>query len=165
MMKSQLRESTAYRAWRVLSEGFVAGLVAAFTVMAVFFAHDVAVTEPFHTPSILHAYFWEGAEAAAATSSNPDRAFAYAGLHLLFWAVAGIVASVALAVAESSRRSWYRIAFGATAALVCLILLAPPWQIPGIGSHHIWVGACAGGVGLALYFGRGHSLVAPPPSD
>ena len=145
-----------YRAWTVLLEGLGAGLVGGFSVMAVFYAYDLMAATPLQTPSALHAYFWEGPEAARVATPDPNRALGYGGLHVAVWIVIGVIASFGATLSGTSRRIWFLISAGALAAVAGLVALTPFWEIPGLGRHHLWVGACVGGVMLTLYLKRRH---------
>ena len=54
----------AKRRTNPFGEGLVAGGLAALAVAAIFLIYDVATTEAFRTPTVLHALLFEGAEAA-----------------------------------------------------------------------------------------------------
>lgn len=162
MATSRFPSISTYRAWTVFSEGAIAGIIGGLSVMAIFLAYDSALGVPLLTPSVLHAYFWEGPEAASGAAAEQSRAFGYVWLHLAVWLVIGIAAAVAATWVDTSRRAWFVVVAAAGAALVSLGFLTRFLEIPGIGRHHLWLGACAGGIMLGLYLGRRHPHLFEP---
>jgi len=162
MATSESSSFSTYRAWTLFSEGVIAGIIGGLSVMAVFLAYDAVLGVPLLTPSVLHAYFWEGPDTDWVASAEQSRAFGYVWLHLAVWLAIGIVAAVAASFIDTSRRAWFVSAAAAAAALGSLALLTRFLEIPGIGRHHLWVGACVGGIMLALYLGRRHPHLFEP---
>ena len=101
------------------SEGIVAGFLAAAAVAAIFFVYDVATTEAFRTPSVLHALLFEGVEAAEAASAEPGRAISYLWIHLALWLGVGVAAAQAAALTETYPRLWSQSASRVCSARSC----------------------------------------------
>ena len=55
----------------VLREGIVAGLIGAAVVAVWFFVYDLARGRPFHTPSLLGAFVFYGADTPAPPGMPP----------------------------------------------------------------------------------------------
>lgn len=131
-----------------VSAGFLAGLV----VLATFSAYDIATTEVLRTPTVLHAHFVDGAATAAGVETDPQRAFAYTFVHFVLWFGFGLAAAYLIALHQLYPVLWYIAVLG-PAALLCLFLWsAGVWGVPGLGVHHLWVGALLGSAVMGGYF-------------
>ena len=83
---------------RILREGFVAGLVGATAVAVWFFLVDLIGGDPFYTPSMLgSAVFW-GLRDPALVEINFPTVIAYTMLHVLLFALIGMIAAALAAV-------------------------------------------------------------------
>ena len=85
---------------RILREGFVAGLVGAAAVAVWFFLVDVIGGNPFYTPSMLgSAVFW-GLRDPALVEVDFPTVIAYTMLHVVLFALIGMIAAALATVVE-----------------------------------------------------------------
>lgn len=85
---------------RILREGFVAGLIGAAAVALWFLAVDVVASKPFFTPAMLgSAVFWGETDPAAVVPAVPN-VIGYTMLHIVLFALAGMVAAGLAAMVE-----------------------------------------------------------------
>lgn len=140
----------------VLKEGLLAGLLGGAAVVAIFLVYDVATTEAMHTPSVLHALFFDGAEAAEQAGTDSGRALSYLWVHFASWFGVGIAAAYIAALTETYPRLWYGAAVAVSGLLCAFLLAAGIWQVPGLGYHHLWVGALVGGAVVATFLAWRH---------
>jgi hypothetical protein len=78
---------------RILREGFVAGLVGAAAVATWFFVVDLIGGNPFYTPSMLgSAVFWSLRDPALVEINFPT-VIAYTMLHVMLFALVGMIAA------------------------------------------------------------------------
>lgn len=133
----------------VLRDGVLSGLVAGLCVLAVFAVYDVFTTEIMRTPSVLHAHFFDGLEAAMSVETDLARAVPYTFLHFALWIGAGICAAYVAAFRKIFPALWYAVVTGPSVILCVFIWVAGVWGVPGLGVHHFWVGALLGGVAMA----------------
>ncbi len=85
---------------RILREGFVAGLVGAGAVAVWFFLVDVIGGNPFYTPSMLgSAVFW-GLRDPALVEVDFPTVIAYTMLHVVLFALIGMIAAALATVVE-----------------------------------------------------------------
>ena len=137
-------------------EGLVAGFLAATAVVIIFLAYDIATTEALRTPSVLHALLFEGAAAAEQASTEPSRAISYLWFHFAAWFVVGVAAAHIAALTEHYPRLWYWAAVAIAGLLCAFLLQAGIWQVPGLGYHHLWVGAMVGGAVIVTFLAWRH---------
>ncbi len=143
----------------ILSRGLLAGGVAGACVLAVFTAYDVFTAELFRTPSVLHAHFFEGLEAAMSVEPHPGRAALYTLVHFAVWIGAGVVAAHAVAFRPIFPGLWSALVIGPALLFGVFLWVAGVWGIPGLGVHHFWVGALLGGAAMAVFLLRGHQAL------
>lgn len=85
---------------RIVREGLLTGLVGAAVVAAWFFIIDIAQGRPFFTPAALGSAFFNGASAVNAVDISLGIVAAYTAVHLLAFALVGMVAARITAEAE-----------------------------------------------------------------
>jgi hypothetical protein len=85
----------------ITENGVVAGLIGALVVAVGFFILDVVRGQPFHTPSLLGSVLFLGAKVDEATAVSGIIVFAYTGVHLLLFLVAGVVLAWTIAQVET----------------------------------------------------------------
>lgn len=84
----------------VLREGIVAGLIGAAVVAVWFFVYDLARGRPFHTPSLLGAFVFYGADTPAPPEPALGAILGYTVLHGLAFIAFGVIAASLMAVSE-----------------------------------------------------------------
>jgi len=84
----------------VLREGIVAGLIGAAVVALWFFVYDLARGRPFHTPSLLGAFVFYGADTPAPAEPALGAILGYTVLHGLAFIAFGVIAASLMAVSE-----------------------------------------------------------------
>src|SRR6266850_816540 len=84
----------------VLREGIVAGLIGAAVVAVWFFVYDLARGRPFHTPSLLGAFVFYGADTPAPAEPALGAILGYTVLHGLAFIAFGVIAASLMAVSE-----------------------------------------------------------------
>ena len=84
----------------VLREGIVAGLIGAAVVAVWFFVYDLARGHPFHTPSLLGAFVFYGADTPAPVEPALGAILGYTVLHGLAFIAFGVIAASLMAVSE-----------------------------------------------------------------
>jgi hypothetical protein len=127
----------------VLPEGIEAGLVGALGVAGVYFARDLWMGDPVHTPALLGTLLLSGAEAARSQSLAAGAAPLYHTLHFLAWIALGFAGSALMGYAERARVRWLP-AVAAIAALVPLGVLDVLVRNAQIERLHLWVGGLVG---------------------
>ena len=140
----------------IISEGLVAGLFGAVAVAVVFLVYDVSTSEVLRTPSTLQALFFEGPGTAHQAETSLQRALLYTVVHLGAWLVVGVASAYLAAATERFPSLWYALVVGVAALICALLWAAGVWQVPGLGYHHLWVGALVGGAALGSYLLRRH---------
>jgi hypothetical protein len=85
---------------RILREGVVAGLIGAAVVAVWFLVIDLIQQSPFQTPAVLWAGLVQRAPSPAAVTPTLGPVLGYTVLHVLAFAVFGIIAAVLLQAAE-----------------------------------------------------------------
>jgi hypothetical protein len=85
----------------ITENGVVAGLIGALVVAVGFFILDVLRGQPFHTPSLLGSVLFLGAKVDEVTVVGGTIVFAYTGVHVLLFLVAGVVLAWTVAEVES----------------------------------------------------------------
>jgi hypothetical protein len=78
------------RAKNLAEEGVLAGIIGATVVAVFFFFIDALQGQPLHTPSLLGSVLFLGQTAEDVTAINPTIVFAYTGVHVLLFLVAGV---------------------------------------------------------------------------
>ncbi len=139
----------------ILARGLWSGVVAGASVLALFTVYDVLTSELLRTPSVLHAHFFEGLEAALTAEPDWGRAAVYTLAHFAVWIGAGIVAAHGLAVRQIFPGLWSALVMGPALLFVVFLWAVGVWGIPGLGVHHFWVGALLGGIAMAGVLLRG----------
>lgn len=114
---SQAQPSAA-SAWRILEDGILAGVVGAAVVALWFLLVDSIRVTPFHTPNLLGSLIFTGSTAATVPPVTLTMVFAYTGLHVLVFLVAGIAAAWIFSVFEDNPQ------FGMVLLLLVLLFLA-----------------------------------------
>lgn len=133
----------------ILRSGVLGGFVAGLCVLAVFAVYDFLTTEIMRTPSVLHAHFFDGMDAAMTVETDGIRATVYTLVHFAVWIGAGVCAAYAAALRPVFPALWYALVIG-PAMILCVFLWAVGvWGVPGLGVHHFWVGALLGGAAMA----------------
>ncbi len=150
---SQMRPD---RLGTVFADGVAAGGIGGALVLAVFTLYDLTTAEFLRTPSVLHALFLEGPEAAAATDADTERAVSYTFVHFVLWFGVGIAAAYSVVLTRVYPAFWYLAVIGPTVTLVLFVSSAGVWGVPGLGVHHLWVGALLGGTAVTGYFAWRH---------
>lgn len=143
----------------LLREGVVAGLLGAVAVMVVFGIYDWSQGSLFRTPSVLNAVFFQNG-AADQVEPRWGLAAGYAVVHGLLWIAAGLAAAVLARITEDVPKIWY-----AMVVLVTVLFCAIVWglariEIPGLGYHHLWVGALLGSGTMLAYLSWRHPSIA-----
>lgn len=128
----------------VWGDGVLAGLLAGTAVLVVFAVYDFHASEVLRTPSVLHAHFFDGSATASSVATSPVRALEYALVHYVLWCALGISGAYLLAVSRIYPRLWYAGVLIPALIVVFLLWTAGVWGIPGLGVHHLWVGALLG---------------------
>jgi hypothetical protein len=105
-------------AWRILEDGVLAGLVGAVAVALWFLLVDSIRVTPFYTPNLLGSVIFTGTSAANVPPVTLTMVFAYTGLHILVFLVAGLMAAWIFAVFEDNPQ------FGMVLLLLVLLFLA-----------------------------------------
>lgn len=85
----------------ITENGVVAGLLGALVVAVGFFILDVIRGQPFHTPSLLGSVLFLGANVDEVTGASGTIVFAYTGVHVLAFLVAGVVLAWTIAQLET----------------------------------------------------------------
>lgn len=140
----------------VLFDGFVAGLLGAVAVVVVFLVYDALTGDALRTPSVLAALVFEGPEAARSVEPELQRAVQWNAIHFPGWIAAGIVIAFLVAYAEAHPTVWYLIFVAVAFAFGSALYVAGAFGVPGLGRHHLWVGALVGALAMGLHLGRRH---------
>lgn len=138
------RNDDPIRSQLVLPEWIEAGLLGGFAVVAVFLVRDLWLGEPFHTPSVLGVWLFEGIESARRTTVELGAACAYHAVHFAAWVVVGLVATRLVRRAEDQPALWYLPLLGAAAGVLALLLADGALRETGLGRPHLWLGGIAG---------------------
>ncbi len=133
----------------ILADGVLSGVVAGLCVLAVFAVYDLLTGELLRTPSVLHAHFFEGPNAALSVDADPGRAATYTCFHFAVWIGAGCCAAYTAALRQIYPALWYAVVIGPFVILCVFLWAAGVWGVPGLGVHHFWVGALLGGLAMA----------------
>jgi hypothetical protein len=86
----------------IVEDGVLSGLIGAFVVAAWFFLFDAARGKPFFTPSLLGSVLFTGKSVEEVTSVDPTMVFAYTGLHVFLFLLAGIVIAWMVSIFEQN---------------------------------------------------------------
>ncbi len=140
----------------ILSRGLLAGGVAGACVLAVFTLYDLLTGAFLRTPSVLHAHFFDGLEAALGADPDPARAAVYSVLHFAVWMGAGVVTAHAVAFRPIFPGLWSALVVGPALLFGVVLWVTGVWGIPGLGVHQFWMGALLGGAAMAALLLRGH---------
>ncbi len=149
----------------VFADGVAAGALAGALVLAVFSVYDLATTELLRTPSVLHALFIDGPETAAAVGTDLERALAYTFVHFVLWIGVGIASAYAVVLTRIYPSFWTVAVLGPTVLLLIFVSSAGVWGVPGLGVHHLWIGAFLGGAAVTGYFAWRPPGWLQPPGD
>lgn len=141
----------------ILQRGLLAGAAAGACVLAVFTIYDLLTGELLRTPSVLHAHFFDGLEAALSAEPDPLRAAVYTLLHFAVWMGAGVVTAHALAFRPIFPGLWSALVVGPALLFGVVLWVTGVWGIPGLGIHQFWIGALLGGAAMAAVLVRGHA--------
>lgn len=104
------------RAEGLIEEGVLCGIIGAAVVAAFFLVIDTVRGQPFYTPSLLGSVLFLGKGVEEVTSIEATMVFAYTGLHVLLFLVAGGL--VAWMVSQFERNPQFGL------VLILLFLLA-----------------------------------------
>lgn len=152
-MTSEVRAAGApVRGADVLRDGLFAGLIGAFTVIAVFFAHDAASESVLWTPTVLGTLLFQGPEAALHVRQPVlSVALAYNGIHVLMWLAAGVGASWIAHLVEAHPRLWY--VAGLAVIFVALVFLGLDRAAEGVELPrlHLWIGGLLGAAAMGAF--------------
>jgi hypothetical protein len=140
----------------VLPSGIEAGLVAGFTVIAVFLISDMWSGEFLRTPSVLGTLLIDGVESARAVRSAPGAAAAYNFIHFAAWILAGSIGIQLMHRVEKSAAAWYLPWIALALLLLGCAALDVAVLETGLGRLHLWLGGLAGTLALAIFMGWRH---------
>jgi hypothetical protein len=144
-------------------EGLIAGLLGATIVAAWYFVFDLAAGRPFHTPNVLGKVFFRGDLEPGAREVIPGIVAGYTVLHLVMFALGGIVLTflVHLATRNLGLRMglWIGlvVAFCLFTGLTYMLTTATGERVP------LWTvvgGSLAAVVAMGWYLWRRHPRLA-----
>jgi len=84
---------TTSRTVALIEEGIIAGVIGAVVVAIFFLVLDFMRGHPFYTPTLLGSALFLGKSVEAVTSVSATMVFAYTGLHVLLFMLAGVTLS------------------------------------------------------------------------
>ena len=147
------------RAKNLVEEGVLCGLIGAAVVAVFFFFIDSLQGQPLYTPSLLGSVLFLGQTVENATSINPTIVFAYTGVHVLLFLMAGV--GVAWMVSQFQRNPQ----FGFVLVLVFLLFQAVvfglevsmvPSLVGALGAGIVAVANILAAVAMFAYLLRRH---------
>ena len=118
MTAAEPPQGSSAPAWRIIEDGVLAGLVGAVAVALWFLLVDSIRVTPFHTPNLLGSVIFTGASAGSVPPVTLTMVFAYTGLHIVVFLVAGLGAAWIFSVFEDNPQ------FGMVLLLLVLLFLA-----------------------------------------
>jgi hypothetical protein len=128
----------------VATDGVLGGLLAAAVVAVVFFIHDVIKGVPLHTPSVLGANLFWGAEAARSMKADTGVALAFNAVHVSSLVVGASLISFMAALGERSPKLWY-LPFVALGVLLAAVLYVDgALGVPGLARFRLTAAALLG---------------------
>lgn len=144
----------------VLRDGLVAGFIGAAVVAVAHGIADLAAGDLLRTPSLLGVLVSEGVEAARMAQPDVAVAIRFTGLHLVVWAVLGVVGSLLISIVDSRPKLASVVFTGFAFVFISASYLAGAFSIPGLGPLHLWIGTLLGSAGAAAYLGWRHPHLA-----
>ena len=162
MDSSDVEEKPRAHPRSIVREGTVAGLIGAATVAAWFLLVDVIAGRPFFTPAVLGSAVFFGLHDSTMVTISFQTVLAYTSLHILAFAVVGIVVAGILKEAERSPGVlWlaleffivFEFGFYAVVALVFVPLLAE------LAWFNVAIGNLISAGGMGYYFVRIHPML------
>ena len=144
---------------RLFREGFVAGLIGAGCVALWFLIVDTVSGQPFYTPAMLGlAVFWGLRDPTAVTIAFPA-VIGYTLLHVLAFALVGVVAAALAALVDRSPPTLFLV-FVLFAAFevgfyVVVALVAQP-LLGGLAWTNVAIGNLVAAIAMGTYLYRAH---------
>ena len=141
----------ASRASAFLQDGLIAGFIGGLTVIAVFFVFDALNGQPLHTPTVLNALIFEGAEAARTVEPEITRAVAFNAIHVVVWLLAGFAAAWVVTMIESYPAVWYLLFVAIAFLFGAFLWIEGAFGVPGLGRFQLATGGLLGAAAMSLY--------------
>jgi hypothetical protein len=152
----------ALRRYPSLARGVLTGLIGAAAVAVWFFVLDVAAGQPFRTAGALGSALFLSATSPADISMNVGIVSAYTVVHVLAFAIAGVIF---VALAESVERAPSMLLLVVMAAIVleavafATVALGAQWVMGTVGVESIFVANIAAVGCMGWYVWRTHPVL------
>ena len=145
----------------VAMDGVLGGLLAAAVVAVVFFIHDVIQGMPLHTPSVLGANLFWGAEAARSDRDLPGPPFpAFNAVHVSSLVAGALLISYMVALGDRFPRVRH-LRFVALGVLLAVTLYVDgALGVPGLGRFRLTAAALLGACTVVAFLMWRHPRIA-----
>ncbi|UCE86037.1 MAG: hypothetical protein JSU66_17210 [Deltaproteobacteria bacterium] len=149
----------------VAADGVLGGLLAAAVVAVVFFIHDVIQGIPLHTPSVLGANLFWGAEAARSMRADVVVALAYNAVHMASLVAGAMLIAYVAALGQRFPGVWY-LPFIAVATFVCGVLYVDgALGVAGLGRFRLTAVALLGASTVIAFLLWRHPIIVKHMHD
>ena len=143
----------------VAREGIAAGLIGAGVVAVWFLAYDTLTLRPFRTPALLGSALLEGLRDPSLVTVRPDLILGYTVVHLVAFALFGVVVATLLVAAEREPRVLIGVFILFSAFEIVFLGIVSALAEALVGALHWWniaVGNLLAAAAMLTYFFLGH---------
>ncbi len=144
----------------VAMDGVLGGLLAAAVVAVVFFIHDVIQGMPLHTPSVLGANLFWGAEAARSMKADLGVALAFNAVHVSSLVAGALLISYMVALGDRFPKVRHLPFFALGVLLAVTLYVDGALGVPGLGRFRLTAAALLGACTVVAFLVWRHPRIA-----